>query len=170
MKQIITFFILIISVCSFTLKADALPEYTIKAAYLYNFALLTDWPENKKSGNFNLCLHGKDSFGSAIDALEGKMIGNQIIKIQTLKDAENVKKCHIVFLGEADHHKEKQILEEIAGSPVLIVTDDAKKADYHILIVQDSEKLAFTINMKALKESNLSLSSRLLNLAKQVTP
>jgi len=171
MKQILTLILLIVSLCSCTLKAaDALPEYTIKAAYLYNFALLTDWPENKKSGNFNLCLYGKDNFGSAINALEGKMIGDQIITIQAMKDTEDVKKCHILFLGETDRHKEKRILEEIVGVPVLIVTDDAKKTNYHILIVHDNERLAFTINMKALKEANLNLSSRLLSLAKQVSP
>ncbi len=173
MKQILTFFILIISVCSSTLKAaDALPEYTIKAAYLYNFALLTDWPESKRAGDFNLCLSGKDSFGAAIDALMGKTIGEQTIKIHRLLEGDDVKKCHILFLGETNHHnpKEKRLLEESLGLPVLIVSDDPKRAYYHILIVQDNEKLAFTIDTKALKESHLNLSSRLLNLAKKVNP
>lgn len=169
MKQIVTLILFIVSVCSCTLKAvDALPEYTIKAAYLYNFALLTDWPEGKKTENFNLCLYGKDAFGTAIDALTGKTIGEQTIKTVFISSAQEAKKCHIVFIGESDHQKEQKMIEEIAGLPVLIVTDNANVKGYHIVIFQDNERLSFTINTKALKEANLNLSSRLLNLAKKV--
>lgn len=168
MKQIVTLILFIVSVCSCTLKAaDALPEYTIKAAYLYNFALLTDWPESKKTGDFNLCLYGKDGFGSAIYALEGKTMGDQIVTIQVLSERDDVTKCHILFLGKTEQQKEQKLLHEIATLPILLVTDNVKMTRYHIMIVQDNEKLAFTINTKVLKESNLNLSSRLLNLAKK---
>jgi hypothetical protein len=153
------------------LKAtEALPEYTIKAAYLYNFALLTDWPENKRTGDFNLCLYGKEGFGSAIYALEGKTMGDQIIKISVLLENDDVSNCHIVFLGKTDQQKEQKLLHEITTLPILLVTDNVKMSYYHILIVQENEKLAFTIDTKALKESHLNLSSRLLNLAKKETP
>ncbi|WP_263832164.1 YfiR family protein [Sulfurospirillum oryzae] len=168
MKQILTFIILIMGVCSSILKADALPEYTIKAAYLYNFALLTDWPEEKQKGNFNLCLYGQDAFGAALDALENKKIGEQTIKTIFITSPQEAKKCHIVFIGENEHQKEQKMIEEIAGLPILIVTDNANVKGYHIVILQDNERLSFTINTKALKEANLNLSSRLLNLAKKV--
>ncbi|MDD3344715.1 MAG: YfiR family protein, partial [Sulfurospirillaceae bacterium] len=123
----------------------------------------------KKSGDFNLCLFGKDNFGSAISALNNKSIGNQPIKIRSISDIEAVKTCHIVFISEIDRNKEQKIKQEISSLPVLLVTDNAQREHYHIAIIQDDERLSFTINIKALKEAHLNLSSRLLNLAKEVT-
>lgn len=171
MKRLLLLLTLILSLHVSPLQAaEALPEYTLKAAYLYNFALLTDWPLESKSEDFNLCVYGHDSFSFALSTLENKAIGERIIKVRTITVPEDAKKCQIVFFGEADKNKEQKLLREIASLPILLVSDNAKIAHYHILIVQDNERLAFTINTKALKESNLNLSSRLLNLAKKVTP
>ena len=54
---------------------QAVPEYTMKAAYLYNFALLTTWPvaDSAVDKGFNLCFYGQDEFGPALDKLNAKM-------------------------------------------------------------------------------------------------
>lgn len=41
--------------------ADESGEYMLKAAFLYNFAIFTSWPE-RNMDNFNLCIYGIRSF------------------------------------------------------------------------------------------------------------
>ena len=72
MRQILLIILLIISGLNVKLRADALPEYTIKAAYLYYFILLTDWPDEEKKADIPICFYGENSFGSTLDALKKK--------------------------------------------------------------------------------------------------
>jgi len=64
--------------------SQAVPEYTMKAAYLYNFALLTTWPTTSPFGaSFNLCLYGQDDFGPALDVLNGKEVNGQRVQLSS---------------------------------------------------------------------------------------
>ena len=47
-------------------KSDDLPEYRLKAAFLYNFAAFTEWPADVGS-TLNLCVYGQDPFGEDLD-------------------------------------------------------------------------------------------------------
>src|SRR5215216_5851997 len=49
--------------------ADDPPEYRLKAAFLFNFALFTEWPA-EVGGVINLCVDGTDPFGKEIDVLQ----------------------------------------------------------------------------------------------------
>src|SRR5690606_23153749 len=61
--------------CAQPRAADAeLAEYQVKAAYLYNFITLTEWPA-AIGANLPLCVYGPDPFGDDIDALAGKNVG-----------------------------------------------------------------------------------------------
>lgn len=170
MKRLLTLLILTIILHVSVLKAvDALPEYTLKAAYLYNFALLTDWPLQKQNTEqFTLCLYAKESLGVAFDALENKQILNKPIQIKYLTSASMAQECHLVFIPIIRPNGVEKILSEMANLPILLVSDDKELRMAHIQILQDNERLIFTINTKLLQETGLNLSSRLLNLAKEI--
>lgn len=171
MKRLLLLLTLILSLHVSPLKAiDALPEYTLKAAYLYNFALLTDWPKEKTTGNFNLCFYGHSPLNSAFNALEGKPIGEQRVQIRYVIEQEEMEKCQILFVHRIVPKVYTTLLDKLKHLPILIVTDEKNLNDVHIQIVQDNERLVFTINTKRLYDANLTLSSRLLNLAKKVGP
>lgn len=170
MKRLLTLFILTASLHVNILKAvDALPEYTLKAAYLYNFALLTDWPVQQQEAEvFTLCLYTKEGLGSAFDALEHKKIGNKPIKLQLITSSANAKTCQLVFVPKTRQNGIEKMLLEIVHLPILLVSDDKELEAAHIHILQNNDKLIFTINTKTLHDIGLSLSSRLLNLAKEI--
>lgn len=165
MKQILIFLILMVNL----LKAEALPEYTLKAAYLYNFALLTDWHNVGTSGDFNICFY-KDDFGSASDALNNKVLRNQKVKVSTVATPDAAKGCQIVFIRENEEQSGEKLIQKLAGSSVLIVSENPKLADAHIVMLRDNRKIAFDINLKPIKAADLSVSSRLLKLARKVEP
>ncbi|MBE0496307.1 MAG: YfiR family protein [Campylobacterales bacterium] len=168
MKQLLFFLLCISGLLAQSNKVEALPEYTLKAAYVYNFALLTDWPKEKRAGDFVICLPEEHVSNDAFLALREKKIGNQFITMGRPKIKDDFLGCHILFLSK--HNQNQNILKHTAKHPILIVTDDEALAQAHIQILEHNERLVFSINLGALQKSNLTLSSRLLQLAKEVTP
>jgi hypothetical protein len=165
MRELIVFLILMTNM----LRADALPEYTLKAAYLYNFALLTDWHNAEESGDFNLCFY-KTDLGSASATLNNKILRNQKVKVSTITTPEAAKGCQMVFIPQSEEHNGEKLIQKLSGSSVLIVSESPKMTDSHILMVRDHRKIAFDINLKPLREADLSVSSRLLKLARRIEP
>lgn len=166
MKTILTLFITII-ILSQALFAKALPEYALKAAYLYNFALLTQWVENNKTDEFNLCFYKKD-FGEDSDSLKGKIIHNKELKILDISTLKEAKQCQIIFVRESEEENGSELIQELIAEQILIVSENENINNSHITILRDNNKLAFTVNMKRLKKTELVLSSKLLKLAKKV--
>ncbi|MDD4883988.1 YfiR family protein [Sulfuricurvum sp.] len=168
MKFLKSFLILSV-VCWQMLRADALPENTLKAAYLYNFALLTDWPKGDKSENFNLCFF-RENLGTASDVLQNKMLHNQKLKVLTVTNAQEAKECKMLFIPESEEQRGEKVIQKLAGTPVLVITENMSFADTHIMIVRDNRKLAFDVNLQTFKNTDLDVSSRLLKLARKVEP
>ena len=150
-----------------TLFGEALPEYALKSAYLYNFALLTEWVEVEETTSFNLCFYKKD-FGVASDMLNGKKIQDKEIHTSTIDTFEEAQNCQMVFIREGQKGDTQKLVEALSGKQILIVSENEQTNNAHITILRDHTKLAFTINMKSLQKTELHVSSRLLKLAKKV--
>lgn len=156
-------------IMTIVLRADALPEYTLKAAYLYNFALLTDWPKDEKSNEFGICFYRED-FGNASKALENKMIGERKINVMTVMTPEEIKGCDMLYIPDNEGQSGQKTLRHLAGTSILIVSENVHFDNAPIIIAREGRKLVFDIRLGALKGSDLSLSSRLLKLARKVEP
>lgn len=146
--------------------ADRIPEYTIKAGYLYNFALLTDWPAQTNAG-FRWCFYGEDKFGSSLDAMRGKTANGRSIEVRMISKPEEARTCQAVFVSSMDRTQFKKLAEVIADSPVLTVTDEASLARSGVMILLKSEtrRVGLEIDLEATKRVNLNISARLLRLA-----
>ena len=162
-------FILILIALTTILRADSLPEYTLKAAYLYNFALLTNWEEGELDDEFNICFYRED-FGVASDTLQNKSLHNKHVKVRNVSTFEEAKKCQMLFIRENESVPSKNLIERLKGLPILIVGESQKIDDSHIKIVEENHRLAFDVSLKSLKNTDLTLSSRLLKLARKVEP
>lgn len=169
MKQLLFFLLCISSLFAQSNKVEALPEYTLKAAYVYNFALLTDWP-HQDTESFSVCLFDNQPFSEAFKVLEQKRIGKNPISIRFIQQGGTLSGCRILFLSKHERNRNQNTVNTLAKEPILTVTDDEGLTQAHIQILQHNERLVFSINLGALQKSNLTLSSRLLQLAKEVTP
>lgn len=168
MKKLLLIPFIIVIVIVQTLQARALPEYAIKTAYLYNFALLTQWSVNdNQSETFNICFY-KEDFGTASDILKEKTIHEKKVNILSIDNIEDAKKCQMVYVRDKELMEESKLLELLTNSNILVVTDNENIQNTHITIFSESTKLAFNINLKSLKNTDLTVSSHLLKLAKKV--
>jgi hypothetical protein len=153
---------LAIILCSNLLFAADTVEYKIKAAYLYNFTKFITWPEFQ-SETFNLCILGKDPFGSLIESIESREALGLPIKLVRMRRYDASKKCHLLFLGSATR---KDTRELIASSGILTVSEKQHFAKYGGMIgfVIKEGKVKLQINLAKLKESGLEISAKLLEI------
>lgn len=151
--------------------AQAVPEYELKAAFIYNFALFVDWPgDARKEGAFILCIAGGGLSGAAFDVLEGKPVRSQKLAVKRVDGMQRLDECHMLYIAPTEEMRLNQILE-LAGSRSILTVADAEgwsERGVMINLVTRRKRLAFDVNLNALRRAGLVMSSRLLRLANSV--
>lgn len=147
----------------------AVPEYTMKAAYLYNFAQLTEWPDGG-SETFNLCIYGTSELDAALESLRGRTINRRPLRLVRVADATEAQQCQLLFVGEGESGPGSRLFGKLQGTPVLTVTDDPRmaRAAAMLVLVPEARRLAFEASVDLAKRSRLKFSSKLLGLARRV--
>jgi hypothetical protein len=151
------------------LAERTVPEYQLKAAFLYNFALFTDWPGGD-AGTLPVCIYGPDPFGGALDTLAGKQVHGRALSVQRPATLAELKGCRVLFIGAAERANMARIGEAVRGAPVLTVGDGESFTSRGAMIALgvDDSRVVFDVNAQAVRESGLALSSKLLRLARCV--
>jgi hypothetical protein len=148
---------------------EGFTEYQVKAVYLYNFTTYTEWPA-EVGGILNLCTFGRDSFGEQLDKMGGKTAGERVIAVRRAKKLEQLDDCQVIFITRSKRDELPQLLARIKGTPVLTVTDTPGALQQGVVLNMEREqnKVTFKANLAAAKSNRLSLSSKLLRLAREV--
>jgi len=152
------------------------PEYKVKAAFLYNFAKLTEWPTNAfadTNAAFVIGIVGKDPFDSQLEeVVRGKTIGGRAIAITRLASADEAKACQLLFVSRSENGRVPAMLAGLAGQPILTVGDapDFARRGGIIGLVEVRDEIHFEINRATAAQAGLKLSSKLLRLADIVQP
>ena len=147
-------------------SADELPEYRLKAAFLYNFALFTEWPADVGS-TLTLCVVGIDPFGKELDALQGKAVGARSLALQRRDSQEPITGCQLLFVAQSAISSLPRLLDELRASPVLTVADspDAARQGVMLNMAVAASKVTFEANLVTARAARLGLSAKLLRLA-----
>jgi len=150
-------------------------EYRIKAAFIFHFAQLVDWPPDTATDTDNslfLCTLGEDPFRGMLEGtVAGKVIGNRVIRIRHLGRAQDAQTCQILFIGRAQSKRIAQLVAGLRNAPILTVGETAGFLDAGgmICFVLEENKVRFEINVQAAESARLKIGSRLLILAEHVT-
>jgi len=149
--------------------AEQPSEYQLKAAFLYNFALFTEWPANIDK-SLNLCVYGTDSFGDEVEELQGKPVGERLLAVHRMRAGESVAGCQIVFITSSAIDNLPRVLDGLRGRATLTVADSpgAALSGVAINMTVARNKVAFEANLAAARAAGINLSSKLLRLATQV--
>ena len=154
--------------------AGAAREYTVKAAFLLNFARLVEWPGDALPAEPNpwvLCVYGQDPFGGALeDTFRGKQVQERAVSIARPDSADGLDACHMVFVPAQRSGDGASVLARTARRSVLVVGEsEGFAADgAAINLFEESGKVRFEINLDAARSARLKVSSRLLRLARLV--
>lgn len=149
-------------------------ESQVKALCLLNFAKYVSWPAEAfpdASSPVRIAVLGDSKVHDDLKrAAHGKSIGSRPIVILSVGKIEEVKGCHVLFVGSSEKAHFSEILQEIKTTPVLTVGDTREfpTAGGTILLVKRDNKVRFEVNLTAARAARLQISSKLLALADAV--
>jgi hypothetical protein len=145
------------------------PEYALKAAFLYNFTLFVEWPEETKNVPLVICVLGEDPFGSILpDSLRGKMVRKREVRSAVVSTREELLSCAVVYVPATAGARERKLLTHLAGRPVLTVgeSDDFLDDGGVLRFFFEGEKLRFEASAEAARRSGVRVSAQLLDLSR----
>jgi len=153
--------------------ADHSIEYAVKGAYLYKMLPFVEWPQTvfpAPNSPVTICIVGHDPFGGALDkAVAGQHVGVHPIAIHR-DAAPDDTTCQAAFISFDGSGTGVAALQAFAGRPVLTVTDSGAPAQGIVSFVIEQNHVRFDINDAEAGRDGLAISSKLLSLARKVSP
>lgn len=148
------------SLCNLLYAQQTTEEYQVKAAYLYNFAKMANWPAQilpDRAGLIVGVLGGDEDFVKVLrDVLSGKSINGHSLEVRHLHSAEEVKFCHVVFFRTPERNT-RSIISQFRRSNILLVGENKEflSDGGMINLVLNGGKIGYEINTAALESAQL---------------
>jgi hypothetical protein len=142
-------------------------EYQLKAAFLKNFVKYVEWPP--PSAALTLCILGDDPFKEALAGAD-EVGGGRTLTYRRIASIREAGGCQAVFVPFSHREALPEILTALAGKPVLTVGDGEGMAGEGLMLsfLIEDQKVRFEANLAPARRAGLTISSRLLGLARTV--
>lgn len=147
--------------------APAADLLQLKAAFIYRFAQLTQWPP-PPAREFTYCVAGDAELQEALRALTQNLAGG--VHIVALSEPQRASQCQLLVLGNGVRGDVRRWLDVLGDEPVLIVGENPESFRNGAVIglVIEPNGLAFRINQTESKRRGLAISYQMLKLAREV--
>jgi YfiR/HmsC-like len=156
--------------------AQSPSDARVKARLALALARFTQWPTSAFNGPDEpllLCvLNRSDTLALAFDELSGQTVAGRPIRIIHSPD-RSFSGCHALFVHESAERRApgvNSVLSSLGSSPVLTIGDAEgfclRGGMVELVNVNDAMRL--DVNLKSLRVAQLSLSSQVLKLARQI--
>jgi len=152
-------------------------EYLIKAGFIYNFAKLVEWPTAsfaQPDSPIVIGILGEDPFGATLDRIvaDKKINGRgfAVKRVKWSRDFKDLRDCNILFVSSSEKEHIESVIDAMKGLPILTIGDApgfAKRGGIINFMLEDN-KVRFEVNVEAANHADLTISSRLLTLARIV--
>jgi hypothetical protein len=157
-----------------TANAQAAPdEYEVKAAYILNFARFVEWPSDvlPASSPITIAIVGNDPFAGTLETLlRAKSANGHPIRVRYLRWNDILTQSQIIFISAAEEPHLPEILRYVGHASVLTVSDIDRFSlrggviEFRMI----GNRVRFDINRTPALESQLTISSKLLSVARVV--
>jgi len=154
-------------------SAEEHSEDSIKAAFLFKFGDYVDWPADTFADATSPLVIGVLGAAKVESDLSNMVAGRSIngrgVEVRKVGSGESLAGIHVLFVGRGENGNLGTILEDVAGRPVLVVTEtDEVQAGGTINFVMVGNKVRFDVRLAFAEASNLKISARLLGVARNV--
>jgi hypothetical protein len=163
----------VISLLSPAQAQDRPTDYQVKAAFLAKFGKFVEWPDTAFATSNTpviIGVFGDDPFGDALTSLaETDTINGRPIEVRDIKTPAELAGCHVVFIPASAKNSDREVMDAVAGLPVLTVgeTDEFHDAGGMIEFIIENKQVHFRIRNEAARAAGLKISSKLLILARR---
>ena len=151
-------------------------EHRVKAVFLFNFAQFVDWPDSAfGSPNDPLVVGilGEDPFQEFLDeVVKGESVHGRPIVVKRFKKPEDIKAVHVLFIGAEETPRLEAILPALRERHILTVGESEVfyTRGGMVCFATEGGKVRLRINLEAVQDARLIVSSKLLRLADTAGP
>ena len=146
-------------------------EDDIKATFLFNFTKFVEWPSPPAAEPFRLCVVAEPAFGASVDRIvAGEAAqGRPIVRV-TPATPDAARNCEMLFIGRNEADRVDRWIAAVRSMPVLVVGESRGFCEHggHINFVVEDNHVRFDVNRDAASRAGLTISSKLLRIARQV--
>jgi hypothetical protein len=166
---------LALACCNAAADPEANPEESrLKLAMMYNFGNFIEWPAAvlpHPDSPFAICIMGSDPFGPLLQALEKRSYQGHPIVVSHPVSVEAARKCQILYVDNpAATALGHDVAHALANAPVLTVSSGREALDTGVAIgfVLQNERIRWNMNLNAMRQAQLKVSAKLIEIAVNV--
>ena len=152
----------------------AVSEADVKAAFLFNFTKFIEWPPEafpREDSKVEVGVYGDEEFTQTLRTLlaDKKAHGRPFV-VRRLINVADAKTCQILYFREGEARKMGAAYESIKKLPVLTVGESNDFLDQGGMFnfFFEDKQLRFEVNPATAENAKLTVSSKLLRLAKKI--
>lgn len=145
-------------------------ENRLKAAFIYNFTRFIEWPGTAGQETLTICVLGKAVLARELGTIDGKHAQGKRIVVKHLDNTRKSGQCQVLFARVDRNRQRHALLNKLATQAVLTVSDSRGFAEAGGIVqfFITNNRVRFAINKEAAERAGLTISSKLLSLARIV--
>lgn len=146
-------------------------EPELKAAILVNLLLFVDWKREgaQPQDRLTACYLEASPVAAALIQFEGRQLKGKPLRVVRVEPGQ-VGGCHLLYLSPVASAHLPRIVPLLRDSGVLLAGDSAGYLQRGVMLNLATEdgRIVFDIDLQAVRQAGLVLSSKVLRLARQV--
>lgn len=147
--------------------------FEIRACFLINFALYTEWPKEAfadASSPFVFGILGKDPFEKDIDIVKNSLVKGRKLEIRHCSGIKDALGCQLLYISNSETHRVVEIMKALENTSILTVAEMdgfLDKGGMLNFIVKKKTRpgygnLGYEVNQAAADKARLRINSYLL--------
>lgn len=146
-------------------------EERVKAASLYKFLGYTEWPKAafaRPDAPYVIAVTGAEDIAEDLDRLvAGRRVNDRPVAVRRVRPNESLSGVHMLFIGKGERGRQAQLVRQLQGQPVLIVTENdtgpvpGSMINFRIA----DERVRFEVALEPVEKAGLRVDARMLAVA-----
>lgn len=152
-------------------QTSSASEAQVKAAFLYNFAAFTEWPELAGDTLVVGVVGDEAAADEVARTISGKTVADRVVAARRVDSPAEAGTVHILFITAGSGREDGLIPRPEGGPRPLIVGEEEGFASNGGMVnfYLEQGRVRFEVNVDAVEGAGLRMSSRLLRLARLVS-
>ena len=156
-------------------EAQPVTEQDVKAVFLFKFTNFVEWPAAAWQGSepFTFCVAASKEMTAIIErTMAGETVKGRAVETKVVTAPDEARECHILFIGRTEATRAPALLAAVRALPVLTVGESedfvSTSSGGAIGFVVVEGRVRFDINLENARRGGLTMSSRLLQVARKL--
>lgn len=143
----------------------------LKAAILVNMLMFVDWPQGgaQASDRLSVCYTEDSAVSGELDELAGRLVKNRLLMVSKVA-VTAVGRCHALYVSGSQSSHLARLRAGPLGSGVLLMGDTAGYFQQGVVVnlALDGGRIVFDVDLQAARQAGVTVSSKLLRLARHI--